>query len=246
MARVKHFFHGTNHDLAVGDEVLPAAESGVVQAHPLPHRQESAYDPRNWAHASSSENVAWGFAERAADFNHRGAGRRTGGREMPAPGGTPRARVYKVEPLGQVRMGVENRRHPEHRSSGSGIDSQEWLSKRFRVVEQIDIHPPADLVYVNTGKKTRSGYTQTKKTPNVWGQQGTLPIDWSPYAPGKHPARVNHPGFYDQNPEHGPYPPAKETLAPRPHEEVAGQQAMFPVPKKTGIRKLKQIRAGRG
>lgn len=238
MSRREHFFHGTNVELAMGDQILPAGQTGAVQPHPSAymHRPEG-FDAEEWAHASSSENVAWSFAERAAYMKHRGSGLRGG----PAPGGTARGRVYRVEPVGESQLGVENRRHPQY----VGMDHQEHIAAAWRVVDRVDIQPPSSNVYVDVPKASGRG-TKRAWTPNLWGNQGTLPLDWTQHG-GTH-SSDNHPkqghfGMRDAQ-EHinqTQFPPAPAA----PREEVEGQLEMVPRPKKTGLAARRRVLKGK-
>lgn len=239
MSRLQHFFHGTNAELAVGDHIRPAGETGAIQPHPSSHmHRPEGYDAEDWAHASSSENTAWAFAERAAHFKHRGMGLRG----APPPGGTARGRVYRVEPVGQSQLGVENRSHPQY----VGHDSQEHIAAAWRVVDRVDIQPPSDRVYVDVPKASGKG-TKRAHIPNVWGNQGTLPLDWTQHG-GDHPATANHPrqGHFEMRDaqEHinrTQFPPP----APAAREEVAGQLEMVPRPKKTGLVARRRVLKGK-
>lgn len=222
------FFHGTNADLQVGDHVLPAAVTGVVQPHPSEHNKGTV------AHATSREHTAWEFAHRAAHYVERGSGRNFSG---PPPAGDARARVYRVEPVGDRSLGVENRRHPDY----IGVDNQEHVAPAWRVTEKLDIQPPSDVVHVDLPGKTRAGYQRRAKVPNVWGNQGTLPIDWSAHASGA-ASWWNHPSFYHQQQTHRP----EAQLAPTPHEEIPGQLEAFAKPKNSGYRARQRVLKGQG
>ena len=155
MGRRLQFYHGTNVDLEVGDHVLPPSVSGAVTAH---RRRDSNHFQNGLVSATTNERTAWNFADRAAHFTSRGYGRVSMGQRDPAPGGTGRARVYRVEPVGERQLGVENRHHPEY----EGPDTQEHVAPAWRVTERLDIEPPSDGLHFAGGP----GLGRARYVPN--------------------------------------------------------------------------------
>ena len=159
-------FHGTIADI-----------QGAVR--PVGRGKGSVWGSTGWrfgqradehAFATEREDQAWDFAS-AAHRGHRQPNEALG-HNRPDVG---RARVYRVGPAPDQRMGAYHPEHPlfDTRDTarirrGEGPLGQHWehISKvGFPVLEQLDIKPD---------------------------HQGTFPIDWRPWSTS-HRADVNHP-----------------------------------------------------
>lgn len=127
--RNQQFFHGTTHDIGVGNYVLPANQAGKSNWGAVGYGGQKSSEH---AFATESESTAWHFAAKAGQIMRAKANRGEG----PYP---KRARVYEVAPNAEMQPGVYHSDHPLH-DAGLG-DHQEWVAPKFRTTVQHDSEP---------------------------------------------------------------------------------------------------------
>lgn len=171
------FFHGTTHNIK-GGTVRPANDVGKTVS------EYAAGDPGNLSggdHAfaiRNDERYAW----HAASTFHRKGGR---------------ARVYEVEPAGDMKPGPWNKEHPNFQRHlaeqdvspaqiGATKSQDEWASRSgFKVKSQIDTMPGRQGTFPtinwNQFKKSPSPSNPDANHPDdnqiKWGGLGGLPDD---------------------------------------------------------------------
>lgn len=129
-SRGQEFFHGTIHNIGVGEGVLPGQKVGHTNWGDTGKNLGQPSEAH--AFATSDEGIAWTFAQRAHRMNSYN------------PDFVPdRVRVYRVAPNDQMEMGVHNRHHPDYYRNfpEGGEDLKEYVAPHFTVTERVDTMP---------------------------------------------------------------------------------------------------------
>lgn len=204
-------YHGTVHDIP--DVVKPPMLAGVGRRNirkksifsPGPVEVEG-YEANEHASVSEREAPAWDFAKMSSQ---RGGGR---------------ARVYATGTTPDMKKGLEhsgNRKVRQETGFFAGGSTREWISPSgFPVQDRIDIAPPEEVR--KQGKAMRYH-------PNPNGRQGTLPLDWEPYA-----GKIEHNGnLYSQTSMAINHPTEADRM--RQQENVKPDPASFKKPPEYGV-----------
>lgn len=125
--RSTQFFHGSTHDIAVGDYVVPGNQAGKSQWGSQGYGGQKSSEH---AFATDNEDTAWMFAHQAGRLARAQAAHF--GDEQPG-----RVRVHVVEPNAEMKPGVYNADHPSHDPEQG--DHREWVASKFRTTGHVDI-----------------------------------------------------------------------------------------------------------
>lgn len=128
--RKQQFFHGTTHDINVGDYIVPASQSGHSQWNDAGY---SGQRSQSHAFATGKEDEAWHFANTAGTIKRSEYAH---GYADEAPG---RVRVHMVDAAPKMRYGVFNPKNFNHDPRNGSWD--EYTAPRFKSKGTIDIMP---------------------------------------------------------------------------------------------------------
>lgn len=128
--RKQAFFHGTTHDINVGDYIVPANQAGKSQWGEAGYGGQAS---SKHAFATGKEHEAWHFADTAGTIKRSEFAY---GHTDEAPG---RVRVHEVGAAPHMRYGIYNPKNFNHDTGHGSYD--EYTAPRFRSKGTIDTKP---------------------------------------------------------------------------------------------------------